>query len=295
MSISFQCPHCYCAYILDDHCAGRLLPCRQCGRQILAPRGTAQTDPGGFALGESHITRQVEKAAMPTLFPTPTRFLNQISRHLDRTIGPSPMVFHEIVSTDIHLDLHIVPPQPGRPTPDHPHGRNFYTIVTSGMSTRPMTLPSGADPECPRYAELMITLPAHWPGLRPDGTFVQEDMQDENNWWPIRWLKMIARLPHEHATYVGAGHTMPNGPQGEPFSVSTHLGCMLAQPSVLDPKADRLVVHDDLTIAFLALWPIYPEEMALKLHQGADALMDRFHRAGITDLINPQRKNVAAP
>ena len=91
------------------------------------------------------------------------------------------MVFHEIVSSDVHLDLYVVPPQPGEASVMFPHGRDFYTIVTSGMSTQAMKAPAsgGGDIQGQRYAELMICLPSDWPGLYPTGTFDLETMRDE--------------------------------------------------------------------------------------------------------------------
>ena len=297
MVLAFQCPHCACAHSIDASRAGSTLQCRQCGQAIQAP-GSPPAAPHTMAPGGS-VTLLDERIDMPVLTPPPTRILNQITRHIDRTIGYSPMVFHEIISTDIHLDLHIVPPHEGPPTADHPYGRNFYTIVTSGMSARPVPAPpssvvSASDAcECQRHFELMIALPGDWPGLRHDGTFVEDSMSEEDNWWPIRWLKMLARLPHENDMWVGAGCTVPNHPPEQSYAPHTGFSCMLLMPSALHPASRRLVAHDDLTIEFLALWPLYPEEMALKLQRGLGALRDAFAEAHITDLVDNRRRNVA--
>jgi len=209
--------------------------------------------------------------------------MNQINRHIERTIGPSPMVFHEIIAPDIHLDLHIVPPH---------RKHNFYTIITSGMSTRAMNPPPDADPDAARFAELMAVLPADWPGLRPDGTFVQEGLEDEANWWPIRWLKMIARMPYEYDSYIGAGQMIPNGQRAERYAANTEFGGMLLMPSALHPRSQRLVVHDDRSIEFLALWPLYPEEMELQRTWGTEALRTALAQAGVTELVDIRRRNV---
>jgi hypothetical protein len=297
MALAFQCPHCDCAHQLDDASAGISLKCWQCEQAILAP-GSPAPAPRQSAPGDSD-SLQLERNDMTLLSPGPTRFLNQITRHIDRAIGPCPMVFHEIISADIHLDLHIVPPQRGPATADHPFGRDFYTIVTSGMSSlaMPATPALGGlrqqAPEYPRYAELMITLPATWPGLRPDGTFVQDHMSEEANWWPIRWLKMLARMPHEFDTCVGNGYTIPNSPSDQSFASNTGFASILLLPSVLHPAARHLVAHDDVTIEFMALWPLYPEEMELKANHGLEALRTAFAAADVTDLLNIHRPNVA--
>ena len=61
------------------------------------------------------------------------RAIEAISRHVGRYVGKVAHVFHEIVSDLVHVDVHLVPPQPNG---------DFVTLVTSGMSDRPMTLPA---------------------------------------------------------------------------------------------------------------------------------------------------------
>jgi hypothetical protein len=234
----------------------------------------------------------MEKRPMPALFPPPTRFLPQISRHVERTIGHSPMVFHEVVSCDVHLDLHVVPPQPDKISPAFPHGRRFYTIVTSGLSTRPMKLPASSHAlEQSAYAELMITLPADWPGFLPDGTMSPNLMSEDENSWPLRWIKRLAHLAHEQDVFLGAGN--PYAAESHAVAGNCRLAGMLAAPSALHPKSATLPIRDDLTIAFLALWPVFPEELAFAQRHGGPALLQRLHQAGVTDLVDIHRKNVA--
>jgi len=60
--------------------------------------------------------------------------IEQISDHVERHIGPIESVFHEIISDTVHVDVHFVPPTEARP---------WTTLVTSGMSDRPMAAPEG--------------------------------------------------------------------------------------------------------------------------------------------------------
>jgi hypothetical protein len=68
---------------------------------------------------------------------------------------------------------------------------------------------------------------------------------------------------------------------------------MLVQPSLLNPRAHKLVVSNNVSIDFLALWPIYREEMELKQEKGVETLLRRFTTAGTSELIQLDRKNVA--
>ena len=202
--------------------------------------------------------------------------IEAVTAWAEEHLGPVETVLHEIVSDLVHLDVHVVPP----------YGeRRCFTLVTSGMSDRPMSLPEEADSS--PYAELMISLPADWP-------LNQEAFQDESNYWPVRWLKMMARLPHEYDTWLGVGHTVPNGNPAEPFAPNTNQCCMLVLPPVgLKAEAWSTTASDGRQISFFALCPIYEEEMELKLRKGTDALLARFERVGVDIVVDPRRRNAA--
>jgi hypothetical protein len=78
--------------------------------------------------------------------------IEAIKRHIEAHLGKIDSVFHELVSDLVHLDVHLIKPAAGR---------DFHTLVTSGMSDRPMSVPEGAEEY--RYSELLIGLPQDWP------------------------------------------------------------------------------------------------------------------------------------
>jgi hypothetical protein len=203
--------------------------------------------------------------------------LEKFDRHLERHLGPVETVLHEIVSDLVHVDVHLVKPTEERPR---------WTLVTTGMSDRPMKVPEGAEEF--RHAELMLSLPPDWP-------LTEQAFKDERHYWPVRWLKMLARLPHEYDTWLGWGHTVPNGDPAAPYAPDTKLCCMLVVPPVLVPEGfRRLTVNDDKTVHFYAAVPLYREEMDFKLRKGAEALLDRFDRHQVTERVDPKRKNACA-
>jgi hypothetical protein len=178
--------------------------------------------------------------------------------------------------------------------------------------------------------------------LPPDWRISEEAFQDESWYWPVRQLKMLARLPHKYRTWLWLGHTVPNDDPPEPFAPSTELCCSLltlplstAPPnkvSIIPSRHSRvrlagiqkksldarlrghdgwisdthlcgavlslprdfmaLKAHRIKTIIFFTLVPLYQEEMELKLQKGTDELLNRFSKAGITDVIDPHRQNV---
>jgi hypothetical protein len=205
---------------------------------------------------------------------TAGRFLPEISDHIERHIGPIESVFHEIVSEFAHIDVHWVPPNPKR---------KFHTLISSGMSDSPMNLPEGVD--APEFAELHITLPAEW-------SISQHAFQEEANYWPIRLLKTLARFPSVHQTWLGYGHSLPNGDPPEPYDGSTELSgaVILLSPSV--PEGFRVLRSGSgEEIFFLAVVPVHQDEMDYKLRRGVESLTDRFDAKGVSDLIDPGRES----
>ena len=199
--------------------------------------------------------------------------MEEISDHIEAHIGEIHMVFHEIVSEQVHIDVHWV-----KPTKEHP----FHTLITSGMSDKPMNTPEGVE-GCD-YAELSICLPEEW-------KISEEDFKDENNYWPIRFLKYLARFPHEYNTWLSYGHTIPNGNPPEAFAENTKLNTMILLPSIMFGDKFPILELENKKITFYTLIPLYDEEVALKMAKGVDALFDGFDKFGLTDVLQINRPN----
>lgn len=201
--------------------------------------------------------------------------IDAISDHITLHIGEIAFVFHEIVSPLVHIDVHVVGPTPQR---------DYYTLVTSGMSDRPMSTPDSAHDFC--YAELMLSLPPTW-------LLSKEAFKDECNYWPIRLLKTAARFPHEHNTWITVGHTMIE--EGEPTSYAENTAMcsmIVGIPMNVPEEFWRLDRPSGDTVFFYSVIPIHIEELNYKLKHGSDALFDRLLKRGVSEILDPQRKSV---
>jgi Suppressor of fused protein (SUFU) len=209
-------------------------------------------------------------------------YVNAICAHVVKHIGPVTNVYHEVMSDLVHVDLLVVGPREERP---------YTTLVTCGMSDRPMRVPIenpedlGLVPEL-RFAELLLCLPPEWP-LTPD------DFRDESSYWPLRWLKKLARLPHQHEGWLGLGHTIPNGDPQRPFAPNSAFCGWVVDEPVLFPAELRKLRIKAKAINFYSVVPVYEEEMTLKLQNGSGALGTLFDRAKVSELIDLARPNVA--
>ena len=206
---------------------------------------------------------------------------NAIGEHVVKHIGPVTDVFHEIQSVGVRVDILIVGPSESRP---------FVTLVTCGMSEQAMRIPIenpedlGIIPEL-RFAELLLCLPPEWP-MTPD------NFRDETNYWPIRWLKRLARMPHEMDGWLGLGHTIPHGDPPSPLGPNTRFcGWLVDEPVLFAPEVQKLRAGER-TINFYSIVPLYEEEMLLKLREGSGALSHLLDKAKVSELIDVGRRNV---
>jgi hypothetical protein len=197
-----------------------------------------------------------------------------IESHLENHLGKIETVYHEIVSDSIHLDILFLPANDRKP---------FHTLVTCGVSAKPMHVPE--EKKDFRFVELMINLPQDW-------RIEEESFKQESNYWPLRWLKKVGRLPHEFNTWIGWGHTIPNGNPAQPIADTQFMGVMLSLPYCFGPQFFILTKKNGEKIYFYNMVPLYEEEMNLKLTEGTDAFERLLNKNRIGFVVDKARKNV---
>lgn len=199
-----------------------------------------------------------------------------VTAHLTQHVGEPGEVWHELVSPSAHIDVHTVPASADRP---------FHLLMTAGMSSRPMKTPPGAEGN--EYAEIVLALPKDWPLTR-------EAFAEERNYWPMRWLKQLARLPHEFDTWLWYGHTVPNGDPPRPFADDTQLCGFILIPPLGAPKGFDAFPHPrGGIIRVMQAFPLHREEMDLKLAKGTEALVNALDEQGIPFVLDKKRPNAA--
>lgn len=197
-----------------------------------------------------------------------------VERHIQRCFGEVENVFHELVSPDIHVDVCVVPPA---------DGRSYYTLVTMGMGAHQMNVPEELAEYKLERAELAICLPSDW---KLDG----ESMKDEKWYWPIRLLKVLARLPIQSDTWLGWGHTIDNQ---ESFAENTKLcAALLAGPESAEDDSHICLLPGGEEVNFYQVIPLYREELEYKLEHDVEAMMAK---ANIDFVVRPDRLSGISP
>jgi hypothetical protein len=210
------------------------------------------------------MQRQQEPAALPH---------DPVGEHIAAHLGAPAMFFHDTVADPVQVDIHVIPAGPQYP---------YLRLVTSGMSQRAMTVPEGAPP----YAELMMSLPADW-------KLDEESVKDERWYWPVALLRHLAHYPHQQATWLGLGHSVPNGSPAKPYASGVKYTGAILLPPVSAPEPFHSVTVDGKDVYFHCVVPLYQEELDLARRRGFPELLDKFNDKNVTDVVVPDRVNTA--
>lgn len=201
--------------------------------------------------------------------------IGAIDKHIAKHVGKVDYVLHEIVSELVHIDVHVIKPT---------KKRSSWLLITSGMSELPMKTPRGAGKF--KHAELAISLPGWW-------KLDQRSMRNEKWYWPIRWLKTLARFPHELETWLFYNHTVPLADAfpapGTPFT-----GVLLGADSEFPSKFWEMKVGKR-AVYFMTPIPVTEAEMNYRLEHGSEALLALFESVSEEhdfDCYDPKRPEV---
>ncbi len=203
----------------------------------------------------------------------------EICRHFEALFPDrEEIVFHEFVSDLVHIDVYVRKPN---------EKQDFYVIYTTGMSDMPMTLPKEyRDREDLKYSELYMFLPGTWncgEAFRPLSDLEAKDA------WIIQYIKYLARFPHEYDTWLGYGHTLPNGPEYAPLCAGTKLGGVVLSQG--GGSLECVKTGDGKEINLLLVIPAYQEEIEYKLKYGMSALDEVFRKNRLPMILDINRSN----
>lgn len=131
-------------------------------------------------------------------------------------------------------------------------------------------------------AELVLYLPPTW----------NIKSNKEEDYWPIRQLKVLARLPIQCDTWLGHGHTVSSNQENAPYADTTKF-CSMMLLTALNKDYEKLDLRIPKIgkINFYQLFPLYREELEYKKSHDVNFLLDLFDDDDIMPIINIDRKN----
>lgn len=192
------------------------------------------------------------------------KLLKLWNNYIFKEFGAVKELLRERSSTKQPIHIAVI-----EPTPE----KNYYTLVTLGMGTYKMA-------RCPRNMpnrlELAIRLPADW-----------EVENIREAWhWPIRWLRLLARVPQQGKTRFEHGHTMDI------------CRCLTADSKIrgfaFHSPAEELPMMElskGDKFGVLCVIPIYEEELTYATDCDTEKLFQRMDEATLYGPVDMERKN----
>ena len=233
-----------------------------CRLMSTRPENKPETSPGGSII-HRYPASEWRASSIGFTDESIARFAEARNQVYQRLFGKAQDIFVEPIPLLPRIDVHTY----YRRGAD---GQNVCTLVTSGMSDLPMNIPAGVD--VPRRVELI---------------FYCSEPQHEYR----QTLQFLAHFPQDQKTWIGSGHTIPNGNPPAPFLGSSVLDTVLFLPSVV--KRDRALAEELLLdgdpVHFLWVVPLTTPEGNLKLAKGTDAILGLFQKNRHPHVFDPNR------
>lgn len=161
---------------------------------------------------------------------------------------------------DIELEMAVI-----NPTEE----RDFYTVVTVGFGAHTMNVPDDVEGnEQLRRCELVITLPKDW----------MIDSMNRESYWPMGYMQDIVRMVINENSWIGPMHTVDFGEE-VPDSNMRFSGVLIIPPNLLYSKIfieDDFINQDLQDVNMYYVYPLYREELDLKVRLGGYALYERI-------------------
>jgi len=187
----------------------------------------------------------------------------------EKLFGKALSVSHELLPQVPHIDVYTFKRTFKRSLGD----QIVCPLVTGGMSDLQMTMPRGAK-DSPQRVELI---------------FYCEEPRDEY----IETLRWVAHFPHDSKSWLGHGHTMPNGNPPVPFWGSAELDTLLFMPPIVtkDQTLPEELKLGGEEVHFLWLVPLTTAECNFKLEKGFEAILGLFQQHRHPHVFDPNRKS----
>ncbi len=154
-------------------------------------------------------------------------------------------------------------------------------LMTNGLSDFEMQVPEKMKGR--EYNELFFCIPSYWD---------LSDKQNINTNWIYPWIQRMVKYVREKNSWFGPGHTMPCGNPFQALSPIMKLNHFFLSDPILLAEELRPLQIGEKTVHFLAIIPIFEDEMDYKQGKGTFKLLKKFSTHGITEKLDDFRGTV---
>jgi hypothetical protein len=182
--------------------------------------------------------------------------------HYARFFGPlGPTVYHSNRRFNPHIDIYPYPPS-GQ--------RDYWTLITGGMSDRAQRIPKIARGEISPFTEVVMY--AH-----------------EVREWMVGGLSALAEHPFREKTFLHLWHSFGTG--APLFEGSIFAGFVCLPPIGEREDFDSLCLPAG-KVDFLWAVPVTAAELEFKITNGAEALMHLFQEHDLDMVVDEERQSM---
>lgn len=155
-------------------------------------------------------------------------------------------------------------------------------VMTNGLSDYKMPVPEKWQGY--EHTELYFCLPSYWEWDALDNPQMN---------WIYPWIQRLAKHVVEKNTWFGHGHTMPCGADMKPLSATMQQNhFLLSLPILLEDELKPVMVNEK-TIYFLAIIPIFKNELDYKNQKGTLKFLQKLMSGGITEKLDDYRTSIS--
>ncbi len=159
-------------------------------------------------------------------------------------------------------------------------GSELRVLVTNGLSDYEMPVPEKM--KSARFNELYFCIPSYWE---------LEDRDNPRTNWVFHWLERLSVYVREKNTWFGHGHTMPCGKEANSLSETMKQNhFFLSSPMLLEKELETLQLGDK-SVNFLAVVPIFEDEMDYKSGKGTLKLQQKLINRGVSEKLDDYRRS----
>jgi hypothetical protein len=193
----------------------------------------------------------------------PAGFLEAREIHYESFFGPiTRPVTHSTDVKQVHIDVYEFEPT---------RGREYWTLVTSGMSDERQLNPEDCAEGVSTRAEILMY------ASKPEG-------------WMFSVLKGLAEMPFEDQTFLHWWHTVPNGmPMTAKPSLLTSFFFL---PPYLEPHDFTGLKLGGDRVDFLWMIPITEAERRFAVDHGSSELAKKFEEVNLAPVVKESRESV---
>ncbi len=206
-----------------------------------------------------------KKTASPEIYTEEQ--LRLIEKHISDNFGTVSNFYQNTDEQLLKLSINVIPAS---------RKKLYVTLVTSGMGAHVMKTKDKKGGKYENRAELVLFMPPYW---KPDD-------EEDDNFWPVRLLDLIANFASDEKTWLSWGHTID---YGKGFEEQSGFRGVILIMSDSGKESRYCDISGSEKVTFYQVVPLFETELRFAVKNGSAALVARMGD-DVKNAADPDRK-----